>query len=274
MATTAKKPAAKPAPKATPKSTPVKSKSVQSKIKREQSEKKPSMYTVLNGGGIWFKLRQTNITVFDEETQTVRQLRYSPNEMSVWADEQSENIIREQIVFRKKTITVPYNKPNLKNYLDKHPDNTANGGGVFHMVDTAKKAEVEIETEFAVVDAVAMVRDKSIDELLPIALFLNIDVNQKNIEIKRELLTHAKVNPKNFMSMFDNPSVQVRSTIMSAIDFQILNNKESGLFWYDSNKLIVSTPAGKDTLDIATRFCLSEKGSMVLEEIERQLSNI
>ena len=76
------------------------------------------------------------------------------------------------------------------------------------------------------------------------------------------------------MSMFDNPSVQVRSTIMSAIDFQILNNKESGLFWYDSNKLIVSTPAGKDTLDIATRFCLSEKGSMVLEEIERQLSNI
>lgn len=273
MATT-KKPVAKAAPKATPKSAPVKSKSVQSKIKREQSERKPSMYTIPQGGGIWFKLRQTNITVFDEETQAVRQLRYSPNEMSVWADEQSENIIREQIVFRKKMITVPYDKPNLKKYLDKHPDNAANGGRVFHMVDTAKKAEVEIETEFAVVDAVAMVRDKSIDELLPIALFLNIDVNQKNIEIKRELLTHAKSNPKNFMSMFDNPSVQVRSTIMSAIDFQILNNKESGLFWYDSNKLIVSTPAGKDTLDIATRFCLSEKGSMVLEEIERQLSNI
>jgi len=274
MATTAKKPAAKAAPKATPKAAPVKSKSVQSKIKREQSERKPSMYTIPQGGGIWFKLRQTNITVFDEETQAVRQLRYSPNEMSVWADEQSENIIREQIVFRKKIITVPYSKPNLKNYLDKHPDNVANGGAIFHMVDTAKKAEVEIETEFAVVDAVAMVRDKSIDELLPIALFLGVDVNQKNIEIKRELLVYAKSNPKSFMSMFDNPSVQVRSTIMSGVDFQILKNKESGLFWYDSNKLIVSTPAGKDTLDIATRFCLSEKGSMVLEEIERQLSNI
>ena len=142
------------------------------------------------------------------------------------------------------------------------------------LVDTEKKAEVSLEKEFEVLDAVAMVRDKSIDELLPVAMYLGIDTNQKNMEIKRELLREAKGNPKRFVEMFDNPVVKTRSVIMSAVDFQILKADNDGLKWYDSNGLIVSTPAGQNTLDIATRFCLSEKGATVYEEIERQLFKI
>jgi hypothetical protein len=194
--------------------------------------------------------------------------------MSVWADEQSENIIREQIVFINKNLLVQYTKPNLQKYLDLHPDNVANGGKVFHLVDTEKKATVELDKEFMTLDAVGMVRDKSIDELLPVAMYLGIDTNQKNMEIKRELLREAKANPKRFIEMFDNPVVKVKSTIMSAVDFQILRADQDGLKWYDSNRLIVATPAGQETIEIATRFCLSEKGAMVLDEIESQLSKI
>ena len=71
--------------------------------------------------------------------------------------------------------------------------------------------------------------------------------------------------------MFDNP--QVLGTIMNAVDFQILRADADGLKWYDSGKLIVSTPVGQDTMDTATRFCLT-KGAIVFEEIERQLSKI
>jgi len=119
-----------------------------------------------------------------------------------------------------------------------------------------------------------LVRDKSIDELLPIAMYLGIDTSQKNLEIKRELLREAKSNPKRFIEMFDNPVVKVKSTLMSAVDFQILKSDTDGMKWFDSNRLIVATPAGSDTIDIATRFCLSEKGALVLEEIENQLSRI
>ena len=235
---------------------------------------KDKVYTITKGGGIWYKLKQNNITVFDEESQQVRQLRYSPNEMSVWADEQGENIIREQIAFIQKNILVPYTKPNLQKYLNLHPDNVANGGKVFNLVDTEKKATVELDKEFIMLDAVGMVRDKSIDELLPVAMYLGIDTNQRNMEIKRELLMQAKSNPNRFIEMFDNPVVKVKSTIISAVDFQILRADNDGLKWYDSNRLIVATPAGQDTVDIATRYCLSEKGAMVLEEIENQLSKI
>lgn len=284
MATTAntqKKTVGRPS-KSAPKSTttatpPLKTvSSSKTKIKRnlQDDSKKNKVYTINKGGGIWYKLKQNNITVFDEETGSVRQLRYSPNEMSVWADEQSENVIREQIIFQAKNLLVPYTKPNLQKYLDLHPDNIANGGKVFLLVDTEKKATQELDQEFITFDAVGLVRDKSIDELLPVAMYLGIDTDQKNMEIKRELLREAKANPKRFIEMFDNPVVKVKSTIMSAIDFQILKADNDGLKWYDSNRLIVATPVGQETLDIATRFCLSEKGAMVLEEIESQLSKI
>ena len=267
----------KSAPKAAPQAAPVSTVSTsKTKVKRNlvDDAKRDKVYTINKGGGIWYKLKQNNITIFDEETGRVRQLRYSPNEMSVWADEQSENIIREQIVFINKNLLVQYTKPNLQKYLDLHPDNVANGGKVFHLVDTEKKATVELDKEFMTLDAVGMVRDKSIDELLPVAMYLGIDTNQKNMEIKRELLREAKANPKRFIEMFDNPVVKVKSTIMSAVDFQILRADQDGLKWYDSNRLIVATPAGQETIEIATRFCLSEKGAMVLDEIESQLSKI
>ena len=280
MATTAKKTTGTTSsntPKSAPKAAPVSTiASSSTKVKRQlvDDSKKDKVYTITKGGGIWYKLKQNNITVFDQETQKVRQLRYSPNEMSVWADEQGENIIREQVAFIQKNILVPYTKPNLQKYLDLHPDNVANGGKVFNLVDTEKKATVELDKEFIMLDAVGMVRDKSIDELLPVAMYLSIDTNQRNMEIKRELLMQAKSNPKRFIEMFDNPVVKVKSTIISAVDFQILRVDNDGLKWYDSNRLIVATPAGQDTVDIATRYCLSEKGALVLEEIENQLSKI
>jgi len=280
MATTAKKSIngpSKSAPKATPVAAPVSTvNSSSSKVKRQvvDDAKKDKVYTIEKGGGIWYKLKQNNITIYDEGTASVRQLRYSPNENSVFADEQGENIIREQIFFVNKNLLVPHTKPNLQKYLDLHPDNIANGGKVFNLVDTEKKATVELDKEFITLDAVGLVRDKSIDELIPVAMYLGIDTNQKNMEIKRELLVEAKSNPKRFIEMFDNPVVKVKSTIMSAVDFQILRADNDALKWYDSGRLIVATPAGQDTIDIATRFCLSEKGAMVLEEIENQLSRI
>lgn len=264
-------------PKAAPKAAPVSTvSSTPTKVKRVESDpkKENKVYTIVKGGGIWYKLRQSNITVFDEETGQVRQLRYSPNENSVWADEQSENIIREQITFQAKNLVVPYSKPNLQKYLELHPDNKVNGGSIFELVDTARNAETELESEFSMLEAVSMVRDKSIDELLPVAMYLGVNTSQKNMEIKRELLREAKANPTRFIQMFDNPMVRTKSVIMSAVDFQILKSDVDGLKWFDSNRLIVATPAGQDTIDIATRFCLSEKGALVFEEIQTQLDKI
>ena len=84
----------------------------------------------------------------------------------------------------------------------------------------------------------------------------------------------AKNNPTGFVKMFDNPAVRTRSAIMQASDFQILDNRSDGMYWFDSGRLIVSTPAGMDSVDVMTRFCLTEKGAPVYEQILERLESI
>jgi hypothetical protein len=159
-------------------------------------------------------------------------------------------------------------------FLELHPGNKANGGGLFEEVNTEYKAEVDINTEFILHDAIGLVRNKSIDELMPVAIWLGVDTNQKNAEIKRELLLEAKANPKKFIELFDNPTVVTRATVKKAVDFQILMAREDGMFWFDSNRLIVATPVGQDTVSVMTQFCMTEKGAQTYETLKQELQKL
>lgn len=220
------------------------------------------------------KLRSKNITVYDEETGSVRQIRYCPGEASVFVDEQSAISKLEHVVFENKIITVPYDKPNLRTFLDMHPDNKANGGSVFELANNDKKQEVELENEFAVTDAIYLIKSKSIDDLLPIALALNIKTDQSDLSIKRALVQQAKKNPSKFMSLVDSPMVMARTTVVQSLDFQIVEERNGGVVWFDTGKLIVSVPVGQDKVEVLTRFVMTDKGSTVLSELERQLAEI
>lgn len=237
--------------------------------KAETASRKTKVYSVVNGGGIWFKIRSIAVT-----KDPIRQIRYCPNEPSIYVDEQSQFAIVESVVFREGTLMVSPEQSNLQDFLDAHPDNMANGGTSFYIVDMEHDAEEELENEFLVHDAVSMVRDTELDGLLPVAMFLNIDPKRPSVEIRRELLTHAKANPKNFLEMFDNPIVKVKAVIIQAVDFQILKISSESMRWFDSNQTIITTPAGQDTLDVMARFCLTDKGALVYTEITNRLSKL
>jgi hypothetical protein len=236
----------------------------------ETLDRKTKVYTIPRGAGILFRIKSDAI-IYDNETGRNRQIRYCPNEPSVYADEQSSNAIRAHVLFEEGILAVPANQANLQEFLDLHPMNRANGGGTFELVNTEAKAELDLDNEFLLHDAVSLVRNKSIDELMPVAIYLNMDTNQKNAELKRELLMEAKGNPKRFIELFDNPTVQVRAIIKKAVDFQILNSKEDGMYWFDSNRLIVATPVGQDTIKVMTQFCLTEKGGTAFESVKSEL---
>ena len=228
------------------------------------------IYTIPKGAGILFRIK-SDAVIYDRENGVNRQIRYCPNEPSIFTDEQSSNAIRSHILFEEGLLAVPENQPNLQDFLDFHPMNKANGGSIFEEVNTEAKAEVDLDNEFLLHDAVSLVRNKSIDELMPVAIYLGIDTNQKNAELKRELLMEAKGNPKRFIEMFDNPQVQVRAIVKKAVDFQLLKATSDGMYWFDSNRLIVATPVGQDTVKVMTQFCLTEKGSTALESLREEL---
>ena len=62
--------------------------------------------------------------------------------------------------------------------------------------------------------------------------------------------------------------------IIQAVDFQILKQSSKSMKWYDTNKNIITTPAGQDTLDVMARFCLSDKGALVYSEVLDRLGKL
>ena len=244
------------------------------KIKRVEHLSKTSEYEIPQRAGVVYMLPQKGVTVYDEEQDTVRGIRYCPNEPSIWVDEQSDNAIKESVAFREGKLFVPREKPNLKRFLDLHPFNMSNGGKLFKEVDKRRDAETELMREFKLTEAVSMVRDKDIQDLLPIALYFKVNINQPTAEIRYNLLNIAKNKTQEFIEAFDSPQVTTRASIQQARDYQIINVKENGCYWFDSNTLIVSVPVGQDPMDVMVRFCLTEKGAPVLGDIEERLDRL
>lgn len=262
-----KKTAAQPAAKAPAKKSTV--------VRKEKPANTNVEYEIPKGkGGIVTMIPMKGVTIYDEEQDTVREIRYCPNEPSIFVDEQSQNAKRETIIFEMSRLFVPKNKPNLRKFMDLHPDNIANGGNLFQKVDKKAKAEVDLEREFMVSDAVIKVRDTDINDLLPVAMFFNIDVNQAVSEIRYNLLNIARKKPTEFIQAFDDPTVIARSLAKQASDYQFIKLRENGVYWYDTNKLIVSVPVGRSALDVITRFMLTEQGATVYSELEEKLSKL
>lgn len=243
-------------------------------FKHKESVNTNTEYELISKGGIVTMLPQKGITVYDAERDTVREIRYCPNEPSVWTDEQGDKAKREAVMFRDGRIFAPKEKPNLKKFLELHPGNQANGGKLFRVKDVRKEAENELQKEFLTTDAITMVRDKAIDELLPVAIYFGFSINGNASDIRFNLLQKAKRNPKEFIEAFDSPQVQVRSIVQQAKEYQFIKCTPSAVSWFDSNQLIVSVPAGLDPVDVATRFCMTEKGAAVLSNLEEKLSKL
>lgn len=243
-------------------------------IKRKEQVNQNKEFEIPKNAGVVFLLPQKGVTVYDTEQDTVREIRYCPNEPSIYVDEQSQNARREAVIFNEGRIFVPKDKPNLRKFLETHPLNMANGGQLFREVNKKVEAEQELKKEFLQSEAIMMVREKSIEELLPVAIYFNINIDQPTSEIRFNLLQIAKRKPSEFMEAFDSPQVQARATIKQAADYQIINMKKDGVYWFDSNGLIVSVPVGQDNMDVMTRFCLTEKGASVLSSLEEKLERL
>jgi len=243
-------------------------------IKRKEKEINNCEFNVVKGGGIVLMLPQKGVTIYDKEKDTIREIRYCPNEPSIYVDEQSSNALKQSVAFRNGRIFVPREKPNLRKFLEKHPSNVANGGSVFKIRDKRKTAEQELEKEFLLTDAISVVRDREINDLLPIAIYFGININASVSDIRYSLLRIAKTKTKEFLESLDSPQVSCRATIQQAADYQILNMKTNGVYWFDSNQLIISVPVGQDAVDTMVRFCLTEKGASALSLIEERLDKL
>lgn len=255
--------------KATAPSTPAKS----FKIKREEKVSTGTEYRCKSGGGTLL-LKGRNIVVWDDDLGYNREIRYCAAEKSIYVDEQSPRAVKTPIIFRLGVLITNERDSLLREFLDAHPENEANGGRGFYKVKSNKEVvEKNIKKEFAVMDAIGLLREKSLDDLLAVAISFAIDIDRSVDEIKYDLLQKAKRSPQTFIQAFDNPVVQMKAKIKQAESLNIIKLAGDGVKWFDTNKLIVSVPAGMDPMDVFVRYCLTEAAAPTVAEMERQLQS-
>jgi hypothetical protein len=240
------------------------------RLRREEPIYEAREFESLSGRGT-FMLMQSGLTVYDEDQDMVREIRYCERENSVYRDEQAPNSVKSPVIFRMGRLFVPKTKPNLMRFLLLHPENRANGGSGFQIIDKVKKKEETLSDEFLVNDAINMLRTRDLDDLIGLAAAYNMDVDRPSADIKHDLLMKAKADPKGFMASFDNPSVAMKAKIRTAAKYNIIKIQHDAIRWFDTNRMIVSVPAGMDPIDVFTRYCLTEAAVPVVEEIDRQL---
>ena len=258
------KPKSKPGPKAADKPT----KTVFS-VRREEKKSQVLEFKTVKKSGALFVMQQKAVTIIEDGK--TREIRYCPDEPSVYRDNQDRESRRAPIMFVEGRLFVRPDQPNLAEYLSLHPGNKANGGNTFYLVDEAKEKNIDLNKEYLVVDAISMIRTKQLDELLAVATALNINIDRNVDEIKHDLLVFAKKNPQSFIDSFDNPIVEMKAKLRQANKYQIIKLSDDGVRWFDAGKLILSVPAGKDPLDVMMRWCLTETAAPVVAEIEKQL---
>jgi len=105
-------------------------------------------------------------------------------------------------------------------------------------------------------------------------MYYGININADTTEIRYNLLRIAKSKPKDFLQSLDSPEVTCRSSVKQAGDYQIIALKSNGVYWFDSNALIISVPVGQDPIDTMVRFCLTEKGASTFSLIEEKLDKL
>lgn len=276
MATTAKR--GRPAKKTVEAAAPVQAAPAAPKQQKrelfkafEQAGPTHHEYELMSPNGMFFLMKAGPVSVYDNDSDSIRAIRYIPQEDSIFVEEQTSKPMKKPIIFENGKLWVAKNKPNLKKFLDSHPSNEENGGRIFRRVNLQKRAKVDLDQEFQAMDAIRLVREKTLTEILSVATAFSVDTERPVDEIKHDLIQYAKANPKVFIEAFDNPVIETKAIVKKAMSSGVIMHDRGHIKWVDNKGHILAIPVGQDPTEVFSRWCMTETGSVVLNEIKRQL---
>ena len=207
---------------------------------------------------------------FNEETGINRELRYSPNQKSIYVDEQDENVILEAIIFEDGLLHVRKKNQVLQQFLELHPLN----GTSFEMINKEQDAGKDVEVLNLEVDALVEARSLSLEQLIEVGrvLFGNV-TKMSTSEIKRDVLVFARREPSEFLNIISDPQLKFNAKVQGFFDEGVLvkQGKDIHFNTKSNKKRMIVVPAGEDEIYIASSYLQSDEGSQALKLLEKTL---
>lgn len=236
--------------------------------------------------------KKRNLLVFDEEKGIKRPIRHCPSEPTIYADsldeiKQSDFALVEPIIFTHGYLEVDAHSQITQRFLDNHPDNVANGGSLFEVVDDEKEAEDSLALDEIKIDIYNAVREQLKEDGGEYALEALVAVLENSVQVasemgvkslKRRIYQEIEANPYYFVddngnvTVFEDDYISRKYFVLRAIKEQVIKksvNKKS-MVWVKDNSLIATAPRGVELVDFFTDFLSTEEGMLVAEEIKRR----
>jgi hypothetical protein len=203
-----------------------------------------------------------------------RPLRYSINQKTPFEDEQDKNVILEPVVFENGFLSVPRTNPVLQYFLSLHPAN----GHVFEEVNTERDAASELEEMNHEVDAMIAAKSLSIDEIERVArVILGKDISKlATSELKRDIMVYARRSPQEFVSLLNDPMLNLTSTVALMFDKGILGYRGSRDVHFNlpnNKKRLLTIPYGEDRDYIVASYLQSDEGLETFKLLEPMLED-
>lgn len=223
-------------------------------------------------------VRNTDI-IFDEETQTERNIRYLEGVSTIFEDEQEhlsdfKKKQRPEIKFINGVLVVPANRTSLVKFLLVSNMNEGNKNPipgtrkVYRLLDFEAQEEQAINKAETRMEAMKLAMDAPVENMIPHAQYLGVkfknqygdDRGEKAIRV--DYLECADKNPDLFIKTYNNPLVKVEYLIRKAMSVNLIDTETSKgqAIWGDTKKFIAQIPDRADVVKHLSEFCLTEKG--------------
>tara|TARA_R100000742_G_C4271052_1_gene89878 strand:+ start:237 stop:995 length:759 start_codon:yes stop_codon:yes gene_type:complete len=199
---------------------------------------------------------------FDEETGQNKALRYARNQRSPFEEEQDGNAVLEPIIFEDGMLIVNKQDQSLQKFLHYHPGN----GSIFAEVNHQKDAARELEYVEKALDAQIMAKNLSLEKLLMVSRVLmgsRVD-KMSTQELKRDILVYSKNEPQEFMSVLNDPMLDLQDMVYRFFEANLLTMRNSNKDVYynlkKNKQKMLTVPYGQDSIYIVASYFQSDEG--------------
>tara|TARA_B100001175_G_scaffold316955_1_gene332261 strand:- start:1321 stop:2103 length:783 start_codon:yes stop_codon:yes gene_type:complete len=236
-------------------------------------EIKDRNYYLLGGKSpLTFTLASKNMMHFDESLGYSREIRYAPNQRSIFVDEQEGYVTLKHIVFKDGTLFVPRTNQPLQKLLSiYHPQLNK----TYQELDPVKEAVSELDTIELELEALNLAKDLDIDHAEAV---LRVEVgssvgNMTTSEIKRDLLLFAKKSPETFIALVNDDNIVLRNLAIRATETGIISlDDDQRTFKWGSNKAkLMTVPFDENPYSAMGAWFKTDEGTQVQKSIEKKL---
>lgn len=231
-------------------------------------------------------VRNTDV-IFDEETETERNIRYLEGVNTIFEDEQehlseTKKKSMPEIRFVKGILRVPANKTSLVKFLmssnmyNKKKKRMEHVLPVYTLINFEEQEEQAINRAEVRMTAMKLAMDAPVEIMYPHAQFLGVRFKNQFGEdrgdkaIRVDYLGFAETDPETFSNTYNNPIVRVEYMIRKAVGINLIDlsaNKGQAI-WGDTKKFIAQIPDKADPIKFLSEFCLTEKGKELYNQLK------